>query len=104
MKTTVTALSILLTAGASVLAQPPGSFDVAAANRLLTDYMQHVNKRLPRDWRQLEEKRMREEPPHLDATGIYQIMAPEGQIGFEYDAQGGTQRVHDPRTGIVRIT
>ncbi len=87
MKATIAALLILLAADSPAPAQPAGTIDLAAANRMLDSYTRHALSKLPRDWRKVEEERMRESPPHIDADGIYQIMVPEGMIGFEYDAE-----------------
>jgi hypothetical protein len=67
----------------------PAGLGLAAANRLLAEYTQHVAARLPARWRQAEEQRMRQEPPRIDPPGIYQLTGPAGQIAFEYDVDAG---------------
>lgn len=73
---------------AQVGESPAGTVDLAAANRLVDSYARHVLAQLPREWREQEEKRMRDAPPRIDAGGVYQLMSPAGVLAFEYDASG----------------
>ena len=69
--------------------QPRGSFDLAAANRIVDHYFRHVLSTLPRDWRQAEEKKIRTKPPRLGPNGLFQINGPAGVLAFEHDAENG---------------
>lgn len=62
-----------------------GGIDLETADRAVGAYARHVLSQLPRDWRQAEEKRWRDNPPGLGPNGIYQLRGPAGQIAFEYD-------------------
>ena len=91
-KQILTALLLLILAGASAPAQPAGSLDLEAANRIVDGYARHAVERLPRDWRESVEEEMRQSPPRVEAEGLYQMLLPGGIIGFEYDAEG--RRLH----------
>ena len=88
MKTSTIALAALLAAVVPASAQPAGTVDLAAANRMVTSYARHALAKLPPDWRRAEEEKWRESPPRVDAEGVYQMLLPDGMIGFEYDAPG----------------
>ncbi len=77
------AVIVLLMAGES----SAGTIDLEAANRLVAGYTRHAISKLPRDWRKREEQKMGENPPHIDADGVFQLMVPGGRIAFEYDAE-----------------
>jgi hypothetical protein len=66
---------------------PPGTIDLETADRIIGDYARHVLSGLPRDWREQEEKRWRDDPPRLNPGGIYQLNGPAGRIAFEHDAE-----------------
>lgn len=84
--------ALALLAPLAVAEADAGTVDLATANRLVDGYARHVLTRLPRAWREEQERRLRDDPPRIDADGVFQIMAPAGLVAFEYDAAG--QRLH----------
>lgn len=66
---------------------PAGIIDLETANRIVGGYARHLLSRLPRDRRQQEEKRWRDDPPRLTPGGIYQLNGPGGRLAFEHDAE-----------------
>ena len=102
------AIAVLLgLVAAASAAASSGTIDADTADAILRDYARHALKKLPRDWREVEEKKWAEEPPHIPSGGIFQMMLPDGIIGFEHDPDG--QRlvvysvVHKPRDHYPRI-
>ena len=84
-----------------------GVIDAATADELAADYMRHAFSKLPREWRELEEQKMREEPPRIPPGGAIQILVPDGHLGFEYDAENQRllcdAKIHTFDEGFPRI-
>lgn len=107
----VLSLTLAILAGAANpaagVSKATDSIDLATANQIVRDYAQHALKRLPPDWRQMEEKKWREEPPHIPAGGFFQMLLPDGQIGFEHDNDNkrllSWAVVHKPRSEYPKI-